>query len=201
MSYDKALQLAQQQQANFLISILNTRLAELGLITAKDQNRWSLDLTFGTKQIRENTHHTNGSTQWDNTVGVMLEIPIGDRSLKREELRALADIKIQNIAREEAHRNLAQQVRSILNELDTRWREFEIAAHTVKLARQTLNAEHEKLKFGRSNNFQIINFENQLREMENMHQSSRIAYQNALTRFELILGMTLESWEITLNDI
>lgn len=201
MPYDKALELAQQQQANFLITILNTRLAELGLITAKDQNRWSLDLTFGTKQIRENTHDTRSTIQWDKSVGMVLEIPIGDRSLKREQLRAQADIKIQNIALQEAHRNLAQQIRSVLNELDTRWKEYEIAAHTVKLAQQTLSAEHEKLKFGRSSNFQIISFENQLREMESMHESSRIAYQNALTRFELILGMTLESWEIALNDI
>lgn len=200
MSYDKALKLAQQQQANFLITILNTRQAELGLIMAKDQNRWSLDLTFGTKQIRENTHDTKSTTHWDNSVGVVLEIPLSDRSLKREQLRAQADIKIQNIALEEAHRNLAHQIRSVLNELDTRWKEYEIAAHTVKLAQQTLSAEYEKLKFGRSSNFQIISFENQLREMESTHQSSRIAYQNALTRFELILGMTLESWEITLND-
>lgn len=199
--YDKALQLAQQQQPDFLMTKLNTRVAELGLITAKDQNRWSLDLTLSTKQIKENTVHTSSATQWDNSVGVALEIPIGDRSLKQDIFRAQADIKIQNIAQKEAELNLAQQVRSVLNDLDTSWKEYEIAARTMELARQTLNAEHKKLEYGRSSNFQIINFENQLREVESIQQSSLIAYQNALTRFELILGMTLESWEIALNDV
>lgn len=201
MPYERALQLAQRQQADFLIALLNTRLAAFGLITAQDRNRWSLDLTLGAKQIRENASHARNAAQWDNTVGVVLEIPIGDRSLKQEELRARADIKIQNIALEEARHNLAQQVRSVLNDLNTRWKEYEIAARAVKLARQTLSVEHEKLRSGRSSNFQIISFENQLREMESTQQGSRIAYHNALTRFELILGMTLESWEIALNDV
>lgn len=199
--YVKALQLAKEQQADFLITSLNARLAELGLITAKDQNRWSLDLTVGTKQIRENTHQTQSPTQWDNNVGIVLEIPIGDRSLKRNLLRAEADIKLQNIAIEEAHRNLAQQVQSVINDLDTRWKEYEISVRAVELARQTLSAEHEKLRYGRSSNFQIISFENQLRDLESIQQSSRIAYQDTLTQFDLILGMTLENWEIALNDI
>lgn len=201
MPYEKALQLAQQQQADFLMTLLNTRLAELSLITAQDRTRWSLDLTLGAKQVRENTPHASSSTQWENTLGVVLEIPIGDRSLKQEEVRARADIKLQNIALEEARHNLAQQVRNVLNDLDTRWQEYEIAARAVKLARRTLSVEHEKLRAGRSSNFQIISFENQLREMESTQQGARIAYHNALTHFELILGMTLESWEITLNDV
>lgn len=199
--YDQALQLAQQQQPDFLMTKLNAQVAELGLITAKDQSRWSLDLSLGTRQIKENTVHTSSPTQWDNSIGVALEIPIGDRSLKQDVFRAQADIKIQNIAQKEAELNLAQQVRSVLNDLDTSWKEYEIATRTMELTRQTLKAEHKKLEYGRSSNFQIINFENQLREVESTQQSSLVAYQNALTRFELTLGMTLESWEITLNDI
>lgn len=201
MPYDQALQLAQQQQPDFLITKLNARVAELGLITAKDQSRWSLDLTLGTRQIKENTFNTSSATRWDNSVGVAVEIPIGDRSLKRDVFSAQADIQIQDIAQKEAQLNLAQQVRSVLNDLETSWKEYEISKRTMELTQQTLNAERKKLEYGRSSNFQIINFENQLRDVESSQQSSLIAYQNALTRFELILGMTLESWEVVLNDV
>ena len=53
---------------------------------------------------------------------------------------------------------------------------------------------------GRSSNFQVLSFESDLQNAENARLSTVIAYLNAQTQLDLTLGMTLESWDIILND-
>ena len=46
----------------------------------------------------------------------------------------------------------------------------------------------------------MLSFESDLRNAENAQLNALIAYLNAQTQLDLTLGMTLESWEIALND-
>jgi len=68
------------------------------------------------------------------------------------------------------------------------------------LSRRKLDIEREKLNAGRSSNFQILSFESDMRGAENARLSALIAYLNVQTQLDLILGMTLDTWEIALND-
>ena len=53
---------------------------------------------------------------------------------------------------------------------------------------------------GRSSNFQVLSFENDLRNAENARLNALISYLNAQAELDQTLGTTLESWDISLND-
>jgi outer membrane protein TolC len=60
--------------------------------------------------------------------------------------------------------------------------------------------ERHKLHVGRTSNFQVLSFEEDLRRSENAVLNALIAYLDAQTQLDERLGMTLDSWEIALND-
>lgn len=195
----QALQLAQVQQPEYLATLLQGQQAELNLVIAKDQSRWDLSLVAGANQ-RVDRHDTGATRRWDRYAGVQLEIPLGDRSVYQAEVQARVNQQTQEIALADARQALDAEVTTVVRELGTLWRQYEIARRSVDLSQRKLDIEREKLGAGRSSNFQVISFEGDLRNAQSARLGALIAYLNAQTRLELTLGMTLESWEIALND-
>lgn len=195
----QAIRLAQAQQPQYLSTLLNGQQAELNMVIAKDASRWDLSLVAGANQVRE--HPGNGSTRrWESYTGLQLEIPIGDISTRQAETHARINIEQQQLHIADARQELERSVTNVVRELGTRWRQYEIALRANELSTRKLDIEREKLSVGRSSNFQIISFENDLRDAENARINALIAYLNAQTQLDETLGMTLERWEIALED-
>jgi outer membrane protein TolC len=197
----EALRLARIQQPQYLSTLLGRQQAELNLLVARDQGRWDLSLVTGANQLTGRTDTGIGAGRtWDSYAGVQLEIPLGDLSTRQAEVHARVNVDTQEIQLADARQELERDVNNVVRDLGTRWRQYEIAQRATELSRRKLEIEREKLNAGRSSNFQIISFEGDLRAAENARLSALIAYLNAQTQLHLTLGMTLESWEIALND-
>ncbi|WP_433771023.1 TolC family protein [Pseudomonas putida] len=197
----QALRLAQAQQPQYLSTLLGSQQADLNLLLAKDQKRWDVSLVAGANQLYGRYDNAIGSARaWDSYAGVQLQIPIGDLSGRQAETHARINVETQEIYLADARQELERSVNNAVRELDTRWRQYEIAQRATELSRRKLDIEREKLNAGRSSNFQIISFEGDMRGAENARLSALIAYLNAQTHLDLILGMTLDTWEIVLND-
>jgi len=205
VSIDKqdAFRVAQVQQPDYLASLLGSQQADLNLVIAKDQSRWDVSLVAGANQIRDRTDNdlgNVGSRRWDSYAGVQVQIPIGDLSTRQAEVHARVDVENQQIILADAKQALERSVTDVVRDLGTRWRQYEIAQRAVDLSRRKLDIEREKLSAGRSSNFQVLSYEGDLRNAENARLNALIAYLNAQTQLDLTLGMTLESWDIALND-
>lgn len=205
MTVDKhqAFNLAQNQQPEYLATLLGSQQADLNLVIAKDSGRWQVDLVAGANQVRDAYNNDNGNThnrRWDSYAGVQVQIPIGDISTRQAEVHARVDVENQAIVVADARQQLERDVNDVVRNLGTRWRQYEIAQRAVELSRRKIDIEREKLSAGRSTNFQVLSFETDLRNAENARLNALIAYLNAQTQLDLTLGMTLESWEIALND-
>ncbi|WP_455825329.1 TolC family protein [Pseudomonas graminis] len=205
MQIDKrqAFNLAQNQQPEYLAALLGSQQADLNLVIAKDSGRWQVDLVAGANQIRDNYNNDAGSSNnrtWDSYAGVQVQIPIGDISTRQAEVRARVNVEDQEIRITDARQALERSVNDVVRDLGTRWRQYEISQRAVQLSRRKIEIEREKLSAGRSTNFQVLSFETDLRNAENAQLNALIAYLNAQTQLDLTLGMTLESWEIALND-
>jgi outer membrane protein TolC len=113
-----------------------------------------------------------------------------------------AQVSLQNFALEqtEARQTLEQNVNDSMRDISTHWRQYEIAQRVQQLSQRKLDIERDKLQLGRSSNFQVLSFEDDLRQAENASLNAQIEYLNALTQLDERLGMTLQSWEIALND-
>ncbi|WP_040268721.1 TolC family protein [Pseudomonas rhodesiae] len=205
MQIDKrqAFNLAQTQQPEYLAALLGSQQADLNLVIAKDSGRWQVDLVAGANQIRDTYNNDAGSSNnrtWDSYAGVQVQIPIGDISTRQAEVRARVNVEDQQVRITDARQELERSVNDVVRDLGTRWRQYEIAQRAVELSRRKIEIEREKLSAGRSTNFQVLSFETDLRNAENAQLNALIAYLNAQTQLDMTLGMTLESWEIALND-
>ena len=56
-----------------------------------------------------------------------------------------------------------------------------------------------KLNLGLSTNFQLVDFEDDLVNVQNREVDAIISYLNALTRLDQTLGTTLETWRIDVD--
>lgn len=205
MQIDKrqAFNLAQTQQPEYLAALLGSQQADLNLVIAKDSGRWQVDLVTGANQVRDaydNDAGRSNNRTWDSYAGVQVQIPIGDISTRQAEVRARVNVEDQEIRITDARQELERSVNDVVRDLGTRWRQYEISQRAVELSRRKIEIEREKLSAGRSTNFQVLSYETDLRNAENAQLNALIAYLNAQTQLDLTLGMTLESWEIALND-
>ncbi len=203
MPLAQALHAAQQQQPSYLMQLIATEQANINLTVARNERLWDVSLVGGATQIRDRYATETGRVRdrtWEGYAGIQVDIPIGDLSRRQGEVRARVEVENQEIRVDDARQSLERDVSDAVRDLGTRWRQYEIAQRARDLSRRKLEIEREKLQAGRSSNFQVISFESDLRSAENARLNALIAYLNAQTTLDRILGTTLESWDIDLND-
>lgn len=203
ISPDQAILKAEEHEPNYLIQLINIKLAEISLMTAKNQRLWDISLVGGTSQNRIISTYdsiTRSERQWDTYAGVQVSIPLGDLSARQAEVRAQTDLENQQLQSKAAGATLEKNVVSSMRNIRTRWRQLEIARKSKALTAQKLQIEQQKLNAGRSSNFEVLSYEADLRTAESTLLNATISYLDAQSQLDLSLGTTLESWDISLND-
>ncbi|MDC9581678.1 TolC family protein [Xenorhabdus sp. PR6a] len=197
LNIEQSIKKAQAQQPDYLTQLLSAKTAEIQLMQARNKRLWDLSLVGGRSQYRSSSSEPRN---WENYVGIQLDIPIGDMTQKQTEVQAKVNVQKQTLHVEEAKTNLEQKVINVIRDTESRWQEYQLAIKARSLSQQKLDIEQEKLQAGRSSNFQVLSFETDLRNAENARLNTLIHYLNSQAELDHILGTTLESWEITLND-
>lgn len=196
----QALQQAEASQPGWLAQLIAGEQAAIDLAVASNNRLWDVSLVGGANQIRTSSEPGGASRTWNNYVGVQVEIPVGDLNARQAEVQARVNVRNLALKQEEAHQQLEREVSNAVRDIATRWRQYEISIRVRDLSRRKLEIEREKLTVGRSSNFQVLSFENDLRNAENARLTTLIAYLNAQAQLDQILGTTLQSWDISLND-
>ncbi|MDC9615783.1 TolC family protein [Xenorhabdus khoisanae] len=197
LNIEQSIQKAQAQQPGYLIQLLSAKVADIQLLQARNNRLWDLSLVGGTSQYRSSSSETRN---WENYLGIQLDIPIGDMTQKQTEVQARVNVQKQALHLEEARINLEQRVINAIRDTESRWQEYQLAIKASSLSQKKLEIEQEKLQAGRSSNFQVLSFETDLRNAENARLNTLIQYLNSQAELDQILGTTLESWEITINE-
>ena len=79
-------------------------------------------------------------------------------------------------------------------------RQVKLAQESRRLYERKLEVEMEKLRTGRSTNFQVVASQNDLFFAQNFELTSVVSYATARTALDRILGVTLEKWGIKVAD-
>ncbi|QKJ68294.1 TolC family protein (plasmid) [Deefgea piscis] len=198
----QAQRVALENQPEYLAQLIAGQQARINLKLAKNQRLWDVSLVGGVNHTTEQTGIESNVTnvRSDNFIGLKLEIPLGDLSRQQGEIQAQATVDTQALREAEAKQQLEQTVHNSLRDISTRWRQFEISKRAYELSLKKLDIERQKLKVGRSSNFQVLSFESDLRNAESVRLNALISYLNAQTQLDLKLGTTLENWQIAIND-
>lgn len=121
-------------------------------------------------------------------------------ALRQGKVNAQTQVEQQALIQQEARTDLERQITDSVRGLSTQWRQLEISQRLMDLSRRKLAIETDKLNVGRSSNFQIISFEADLRAAEDANLNARISYLDARAQRDLLLGVLLEKWDISLED-
>ncbi|MBF0332350.1 MAG: TolC family protein [Alphaproteobacteria bacterium] len=171
---------------------------------AEDAGRVKLDLVArGSRWTRETGYYDAFQNSFfvdrpgsDVTAGLQLSVPFWDKQPELRRIQAKTGLEQARIALRERESAARNEVMSAVNTVELSWREWELSVKALDLARQKLDQENVKLSLGRTTNFQVVQYQNDLIAQENAELSSRIAYLNALTSLDRAVGTTLDTWEI-----
>lgn len=206
LNLEELLEIAFNNRSDYMQSLLSLESAELSYQLAQDDQRWDLNLTTTYNLAGSNTGNAYGSVKelgyvdrGDFSVNLDLTIPIADVSRKQ----TLINARIQRIQTKNNHIDLKESIRLELvdkiRNIDILWEQVSLSKRSLDLTTQQLELEQEKLRTGRSSNFQVVSFQNQLASAENQYVSAQISYLNALTDLDASLGTTLQHWGVSIE--
>jgi outer membrane protein TolC len=199
------LQLVFTNRPEYRQALVALSVAETRLLSAKNTQLWRMDL-----ETRYNMTDSGGyavgaleeesSGAGDYSLLMKLTIPFGDESTERELLQAKVAWRQAKIALKELKENIEISVQNTYRDIGMKWKQIELSQKTRELSRKQLDVELEKFKNNKSNNFQVVTYQDRLIEAEHDENSKKIAYLDALTELDMYLGTTLEHWGIDLEN-
>ena len=196
--------LAFENQPNYLRALLNIKNLEINLVVAQNNRLWDLSLqgNYSSTERGSNQDSSSGfkrtdldSGQWN--VGLSLSIPFyGDLSREQQIIIAKTTLRKAEISLQETRYNIEIDVKDAVRNVNSNLTQVDLATKARILAKKQLAVEQEKLNVGRTTNFQLVTFQNDLVNAQNNELNAKIAYLNALSRLDQIIGTTLDTWKI-----
>jgi len=198
---ERAIGLGFDSRMDMLSQRLAIDQARQALMLARNNRLWDLSLTASVGR-REDVDPIVGALdpRTDSIVGLRLGIPLGDYGPRQAELRAETSLRTTQLRYEELTDAVEAQIRDAVQTVEMNWLQLEAARRARDLTARALDLQQEKLKVGRASNFEVLSFQDSLRNADAQELSARIAYLNALTALDQQIGSTLETWRIQLND-
>ena len=195
-SVEEALETALRHWPGHARGLLEKEIAEIGLQTAENDRLWDLSLDV---EVSRDTGGGAGRT--DRSVGVRLDIPLGDRSsdLRRAHARAAVRRAERGVA--ELRQSVGIAVRQAVHEVEVGLRRIELARNARVLAQEKLAIERSKLRQGLSSTFRVNRFEEDLVRAQNAEVDAVVDYENAVTALNRTQGTTLETWNVRVEDV
>lgn len=195
----QALALAYASQPAYLQAKLVLESSKQDLILAKNNMLWDLNLLVNYNRTDTRGGSDGDSTDSDWSAGLYLSIPIyGQPRLSRQAqlLSARSNLfKAQNSLKQ-SNDNLQIDVDNGLRDLHIKREQVTLAREALRLSRLQLANEQDKLKYGRSSNFQVVSYQLDLANAENTLLSGEVDFLNSLVSLDQVLGTTLSTWRI-----
>lgn len=198
----RLMRIALAQRPDYIAQLLVIEQNRLGLIVAQNERLWDLSVFASGRFGRTSTTGAivASSRISDVTVGAAFNVPLNDLRREQPFVQATATIQISELQLSTIRQGIELQVRGSVTDIDIRWRQLQAARSARELAARAVEIEKDKLKVGRSANFQVRSLENDLRAADGQQLGAAIGYLNALTLLDLQLGTTLDTWRIALKD-
>lgn len=198
---DECIHAALENNVQYRQAEMNLKQSEISVLTAQDNARWQLDLTatrtFGGSGGSSSNTGLNSLFNGNNdnvSVGLNLNIPIDNMSLKQAVVQANIGFQQQKIMLEQAKRHLISDVINDWNTVVSQQKQIGQARQAVELARQSLKIANTKLKFGKVTPFEVSTLQSNLTTQEITYINVKIGYTSNLAHLDQVMGRTLDRW-------
>ncbi|MEW5734290.1 MAG: TolC family protein [Thermodesulfobacteriota bacterium] len=201
--YARCLETAYESRPAYLQGILNVESLDVALAVAENEQLWDLSLTavYGNTNSQGTLLYEPGSESYD--IGLALHIPLfGTERLgiRQQLLQAKSDLEKSKLALAKSKDDLAIQVGDAVRNVNSQLVQMGLAEKSRMLAEKKLQNEMVKLKLGRSANFTVVQYQNDLVSAQNSELSAKIGYLNSLSALDDLIGTALDTWNIDFDD-
>jgi outer membrane protein TolC len=136
----------------------------------------------------------------DKGVGVTLTIPIRNRQGQADQVRAELEYRQAQVRLQQLQNQVRIEVRNAQFALQQNRASVQAAQAAVDFARETLNAEQQKLAVGVSNPTAVLQDESGLTTAESNLVSAKAAYEKARVELDRATGLLLDRSGIVMAD-
>ena len=202
---EEALRRAFAQRPEYLTGLLNKQIAAKNLIIAKNNRQW--DLSLYARHVRGGVDHpwlrgwsdeVPGASH-STFVGLTLAVPLIDVVLRQQVVQSEVAFDQADLQWLQTRLDIELKIDAAQRTLEVRGRHLALAIRSRKLAEEKLANEREKLGVGRSSNFVVIRFVDDLVNAEVAEINATIAYLNAITDMKVQMGTLLDPWDVMIR--
>ncbi|MEG3908177.1 TolC family protein [Microcoleus sp. w2-18bC1] len=198
LDFDNVLPLALSNSPDYLQVQLDREIAKYNLLVAENNRKWKLDVNAS---INNNATNLSDSSS-DLRAGLVLTREFGNRGIERDFQNSRVKLLQAENMLKESNQKLEVEVRNVIRDINLNLKQVELAQRSRELAQKQLEIERDKrtLGVGTSRSIDIVTFQKDLIEARNAELNARIAYFNALTNLDKIIGTTLETWQVRIEN-
>jgi outer membrane protein TolC len=200
----RCLSLLFENQPTYLNSGMDLEIAEINAMIAKRNSLWDLSLSgsYDETDLRGGGPDIDGK-QINKGIWLSLNVPLygtDARTLKSAVLFAENNRKKAELNFRKLKDDTVLVVKDKVRNINILKKKIDMAVRASALEARKLENEREKLKAGRSSNFQLTAYQDQLKTANTNELAAKIDYLNALVDLDDYLGTTMDTWNIDVND-
>ena len=202
------LKRAYENRPDWLIYNLYLDIERLDLLVAKNNTKYTLSTFAGIS-----SEATSEMAFWNTmrravkfetlswNVGLSFVFPFNKQVLDNYYKLSYIQFERWKLFVEERHDDIRIQVENAVRDVNFTLKQVGLAKRAKELAQQKIDLEEEKMRVGRSSNFQVISYQRDLINAQNKELRTIADYLKALGELQETMGTTLERWGIEFKDI
>ncbi|MGE3164549.1 MAG: TolC family protein [Planctomycetota bacterium] len=180
--------------------------AELELLRRRNQALPGLNLSGSWRQqgldgnLGAATDSVGRGRFYDWDIGITFEYPIGNRQERYRFAKAKDDVATSRLNLLKLTNTITLEVTQAARDIRSSVQKLQSTRAAVRLRREQLEGEKERLRVGSSTSYQVLQIQNDLLEAQSLELQSLVDYERAITAFETAVGVILGSVGVTIQD-
>ena len=150
--------------------------------------------------IGETWNQLVNSTAPDKGVGLSVNIPLRNRAAQSLQVRSELEYRQAQMREQQIENQVGIEVRNAQYAVQQNRASVDSAKAAVELARQSLDAEQKKYKFGTSTATLVLQYESQLATAESTLVNATVSYEKSRLELDRATGSVLDHANISIDD-
>ena len=159
-----------------------------------------IDPTFPTTSLGGTYHQLVDSSSPDKGVGLQLNIPLRNRAAQAVQIRSELEYRQLQMALQQTENKVSIEVRNAQFGVEQNRASVASAQAAVDYARQSLDAEQKKYKFGTSTTTAVLQNRSALATAESTLLSAMAAFEKSRVELDRAVGVLLDHNNISIDD-
>ncbi|MCH2100823.1 MAG: TolC family protein [Planctomycetes bacterium] len=207
MDWRDALDTALAQRGDLRQERVRVRQAEMDWQIAKSNTDPKLDLVLSGNSYGQDTAVGGAFTpvrQFDFpgfSVGLVFEIPIGNRTFRGAESRTRATYLLRLQSMQDMQNQIASEVRDAVRAVNFYSERVAATAKAKRVASRQLDAEQRRLREGVSTNFQVLQFQDDLLAAQSAELGALTSYAKAVPKLNTVQGLQWDGASVELAGV